>query len=73
MFSVSVCFVFAELKKGASPTHACLVCGHWQQVYGKKPGQASQELGKVSGLQPLLEHSTFLQSLLGNPPLTMSS
>lgn len=54
-----MCFVFAELK-GASLTHACLAYVLWQEFYGKKPGQASQELGKVSGLQPLLEHSPFL-------------
>lgn len=66
-------FFFARLKKGASPTHAWLVYVYWQQLHCKKAWTARQELGKVSGLQPVLEHNTFLQSLLGSPPLTMNS
>lgn len=48
MFSVSMYFVFAELKKGASPTlNAWSVCTG-SSFMVKKPGQANQELGKVS-------------------------
>lgn len=47
MFSVSMYFVIAKLNKDALPTHAWLVYMYWQQLYGKKPGQVSQELGEV--------------------------
>jgi len=66
-------FIVAKMKHGASPTYVWLAYVQWQQPYGRKPRQSGQGLEKVSGLQPPLEHCTFLQSLLGSPQLTINS